>query len=88
MGCGAPFMSIPKQHPFPFDPTYGATLSALQSIRPPEAPDGFDAFWEERYSRALTIDPKPAVSHSETGHADPELSRLPSQKCDGTTVLR
>ena len=79
-------MSIPKQHPFPFDPTYGATLSALQSIRPPEAPDGFDAFWEERYSRALTIDPKPAVSHSETGHARWHVLDITYASTDGVMI--
>jgi cephalosporin-C deacetylase len=61
-------MSIPKTHPFSFDPTYGMTLDDLRAIVPPDAPAGFDAFWQKRYKRALAIDPKPALSESKLTH--------------------
>jgi cephalosporin-C deacetylase len=61
-------MSIPKTHPFSFDPTYGMTLDDLRAIVPPDAPAGFDAFWQKRYKRALAVDPKPALSGSKLTH--------------------
>lgn len=61
-------MSIPKTHPFSFDPTYGMTLDDLRAIVPPDAPGGFDAFWQKRYKRALAVDPKPALSGSKLTH--------------------
>ncbi|MBB3918255.1 acetylxylan esterase [Rhizobium fabae] len=63
-------MSIPKTHPFAFDPTYGMLLEDLLAIEPPEGPDGFDAFWEARYRKALDVDPRPALSLSEISHPD------------------
>ncbi len=61
-------MSIPTDHPFEFDPTYGMTLEALLAIVPPEAPAGFDAFWAERYVQALAVDPKPEIRESTASH--------------------
>lgn len=61
-------MSIPKTHPFPFDPTYGMTLDTLRAIAPPEAPPGFDAFWRKRYERAIATDPRPRVQRSALTH--------------------
>lgn len=54
-------MSIPTDHPYPFDPTYGFGLEALLAMRPPAAPPGFDAFWRARYDRALLVDPQPEL---------------------------
>ncbi|MBB2672044.1 UNVERIFIED_ORG: cephalosporin-C deacetylase-like acetyl esterase [Rhizobium etli] len=63
-------MSIPATHPFAFDPTYGMQLDELLAVEQPEEPDGFDAFWETRYQKALTVDPQPALSRSEITHPD------------------
>ncbi|OWV77278.1 deacetylase [Rhizobium sp. R339] len=63
-------MSIPNTHPFAFDPTYGMTLEELLAVKPPEEPEGFDAFWEARYRRALAVDPRPGLSRSELSHPD------------------
>ena len=63
-------MSVPTDHPFEFDPTYGMTLDALLAIVPPEAPAGFDAFWAARYAHALTIDPKPTIRESAASHPE------------------
>ncbi|CAN7370126.1 acetylxylan esterase [Rhizobium sp. LjRoot30] len=63
-------MSIPTTHPFAFDPTYGMTLADLQRIVPPEAPAGFDDFWQQRYRRAITVDPKPELKASDSKHPD------------------
>lgn len=59
-------MSIPTKHPYPFDPTYGMAREALLAITPPEAPPGFDAFWQKRYRRALAVNPAPVVTASAT----------------------
>jgi cephalosporin-C deacetylase len=61
-------MSIPTDHPYGFDPTYGLGLEDLRAIRPPPAPAGFDEFWRARYARALEIDPRHRLSHSESSH--------------------
>ncbi|MBB4193384.1 cephalosporin-C deacetylase [Rhizobium aethiopicum] len=63
-------MSIPKQHPFAFDPTYGMRLEELLAIELPEEPAGFDAFWEARYLKALAVDPQPVLSLSKFSHPD------------------
>ncbi|MBX4941920.1 acetylxylan esterase [Rhizobium binae] len=63
-------MSIPTTHPFAFDPTYGMTLEELLAVEPPEEPEGFDAFWEARYRKALAVDPRPEFSRSEFSHPD------------------
>ncbi|WP_424928924.1 acetylxylan esterase [Amaricoccus tamworthensis] len=57
-------MSIPTEHEFDFDPTYGYGLSELLALRPPMAPTGFDAFWRERYLAAREVDPNPRLSAS------------------------
>ena len=63
-------MSVPTVHPFAFDPTYGMQLEQLLAIEPPEAPVGFDDFWQKRYSAAIAIDPQPKLRHSKLRHDD------------------
>ncbi|MCO5730464.1 acetylxylan esterase [Rhizobium sp. SSA_523] len=52
-------MPIPADHPFDFDPSYGMAQADLEALTAPEAPPGFDPFWQERYRRALAVDPQP-----------------------------
>ena len=63
-------MSIPTDHPFGFDPTYGFDLDALRAMRPPPGPPGFDAFWRARYEAARDVDPQPQLSDSSLRHPD------------------
>ncbi len=63
-------MSIPTQHPFHFDPTYGFGLAELRAIEPPQAPPQFDAFWQARYAGALGIRPQPRLAPSSSIHPD------------------
>jgi cephalosporin-C deacetylase len=63
-------MSVPTTHPFPFDPTYGMKLEQLLAIESPEAPPGFDDFWQKRYRRALATDPQPELCKSKLDHPD------------------
>ena len=79
-------MTIPRAHPFHFDPTYGATLPALESIRPPAAPDGFDAFWNARYAKAINADPKPSLSRSELQHANWNVLDISYASTDGVAI--
>ncbi|MBY4612061.1 acetylxylan esterase, partial [Rhizobium sp. 9T] len=53
-----------------FDPTYGKQLADLLAVKQPEAPEGFDDFWEARYLRALTVDPQPVLRRSKISHPD------------------
>jgi cephalosporin-C deacetylase len=57
-------MSVPHQHSFDFDPTYGLGIHELGAMRPPKGPAGFDDFWRARYTRTLGVDPQPRLSES------------------------
>ena len=61
-------MSIPTNHPYNFDPTYGLGLDALRAMRPPQAPPGFDDFWRARYVGAVQVNPQPQLSESGASH--------------------
>jgi cephalosporin-C deacetylase len=66
----ADFMTVPTEHPFPFDPTYGMALEQLRAIRPPEAPPGFDDFWKHRYQQALSVEAQFQLRRSSSRHPD------------------
>ena len=61
-------MSVPKIHPFDFDPTYGLGIDELLALRPPPAPPGFDGLWRGRYFDALGVSPRPELSESRSSH--------------------
>ena len=63
-------MSIPTDHPYDFDPTYGLGVDALRAIRPPQAPPNFDDFWRARYAGAIGVNPKPRLIESKSSHPD------------------
>ena len=42
-----------------FDPTYGYSLQQLLAVKAPKEPKDFDAFWQKRYQKALTVAPEP-----------------------------
>lgn len=63
-------MSIPTDHAYGFDPTYGMGLETLRALKPPEAPSGFDAFWRARYETARAVDPQPKLRESAAMHPD------------------
>ncbi|WP_160009100.1 acetylxylan esterase [Rhizobium sp. 18055] len=79
-------MSIPRTHPFAFDPTYGMTLDQLRSIVPPAAPAGFDAFWQKRYTRALKIDPQPVLKQSKLTHPAWQVLDITYTSTDGLKI--
>ena len=63
-------MSIPTEHPYEFDPTYGLAVEELRAIKPPQGPPDFDEFWRARYLRALGVNPQPQLSESRSSHPD------------------
>ncbi len=44
-----------------FDPSYGYTLDQLFTIKSPHEPRDFDTFWQTRYQKALSLQPKPQI---------------------------
>lgn len=61
-------MSIPTDHPYNFDPTYGLWVEELRAIRPPQAPPNFDECWRARYVGALDVNPEPRLRASAFSH--------------------
>lgn len=61
-------MSIPTDHPYGFDPTYGFGIEQLLAMRPPQAPPDFDDFWRARYAAALDVDPRLRLGQSGSSH--------------------
>ncbi len=79
-------MSIPKTHPFDFDPTYGMQREQLLAITPPEAPPGFDDFWKKRYRRALATDPRPVLRRSKLTHPRWQVLDVTYTSTDGFRI--
>jgi cephalosporin-C deacetylase len=46
-------------HTIPFDPTYGYTLKDLLAVGVPGEPKGFERFWTDLFSRALSVKVNP-----------------------------
>lgn len=59
-----------------FDPTYGYNLEQLLQIVPPPQPEGFVAFWQARYVRAMRLDPNQQLSPCGSFHPDYECYDL------------
>jgi cephalosporin-C deacetylase len=51
--------SIIKTIGYDFDPAYGYSLKQLLAVKTPKEPVDFDSFWQNRYQKALTVDPSP-----------------------------
>jgi cephalosporin-C deacetylase len=65
-----------------FDPTYGYNLEQLLQIVPPPQPDGFVAFWQARYMRAMRLDPNQQLSPCGSFHPDYECYNLSYRSTD------
>ncbi len=48
-------------HAYNFDPAYGYSLNQLLTVKSPKEPEDFDAFWQARYQKALTVAAKPHI---------------------------
>ena len=48
------------KHDFPFDPTYGYDLAALQRVGAPPAPADFETFWRDTYEQTRAVRPNVA----------------------------
>lgn len=79
-------MSIPTDHPFGFDPTYGFGIEALRAMRPPQAPPRFDDFWRARHAAALGVNPRPWLSESRAGHPDWHVHDIVYTSTDGFRI--
>ncbi|CAN5253711.1 acetylxylan esterase [soil metagenome] len=79
-------MSIPTDHPFAFDPTYGFDLETLLALKPPDAPPGFGAFWRARYLRAGRVDPRPRLGESPLRNRDWRVQDITYTSTDGFPI--
>ena len=79
-------MSIPAFHPYGFDPAYGFDLEAFEALRPPEAPPGFDAFWQARYDAVQHLNPSVRFSESQFGHRDWRVQDIAYTSTDGFEI--
>ncbi len=74
------------QHDYPFDPSHGYSAEALRSITPPEEPPGFASYWQERYRRALEVDPQPVVAEKVQSNPAWKISEVNFASTDGVNV--
>lgn len=51
-------------HDYPFDPSYGYGLDELLAVTAPPAPADFDGFWQARWQRIQSLQPRPVLTHS------------------------
>ncbi len=79
-------MSMPRAHPFPFDPTGGLSLAALEALPLPDAAAGVDAFWETRYRAARAVDPAPRLAPRAAAHPDWQVHDLAYTSTDGVAI--
>ena len=69
---------------YSFDPTYGYTLDQLLAVKTPKEPKDFDCFWQQRYQKALTLDPQPhtkIINEDKLGWRLFEISYTSSDNC-------
>jgi cephalosporin-C deacetylase len=69
-----------------FDPTYGYHLEQLLNITPPQPPDGFEAFWQSRYTSVSILDPRLQLRPSDTDHKDFEVYDIRYQSSGGIEI--
>lgn len=79
-------MSLPTDHSYAFDPTYGLGLDELRAIRAPQGPRDFDAFWSSRYAAALKVDPRPQLSESSSHHPSWQVYDITYSSTDGFQI--
>ena len=71
------------KHDFDFDPANEYTEEQLLAIRPPDTPEGFDAFWEETFDRNLKIPVNVERRPVESPDPEKELSQVFFDTWDG-----
>lgn len=55
-------------HGYGFDPSYGYSLRDLSHVDWPPGPQDFEAFWQQRYRSAMTVDPAPTLRQGTPEH--------------------
>lgn len=73
-------------HEFDFDPRYGETLQSLLGVEGPAEPEGFVAFWQQRYARAREHTPTPELRDTGVVMADRRIFDLTHRSTDGVQV--
>jgi cephalosporin-C deacetylase len=79
-------MSIPTDHQYDFDPSYGYTLDELRAMRAPAEAAGFEGFWRARYERALGVAPRPVVGEGADAHPDWVVHDIAYTSTDGFEI--
>lgn len=78
--------SIQFKHSFLFDPTYGYSLKDFLDVPIPTPPSDFKEFWQQRYERALAINPIPNFKPSQYQHNDFEVFDINYLSTDGVLI--
>jgi len=78
--------SIPREHPFPFDPTYGYDLTRLLSVPAPEGPDDFASFWKRTYEETRAIPLRLERRKITSPRGDFEVYEIEFDSLDGVRI--
>jgi len=52
------------EHNYPFDPSYRMDLAQLLAVLPPQPPEDFASFWQQRFAAVLKHAPEPRLAPS------------------------
>jgi len=73
-------------HGYPFDPTYGYSLTGLLEIPAPPPPEDFAEFWKARYSRASGTAPQAELTPAHWHHPRYRVFDLRYRSTDGVNI--
>jgi len=77
---------VPREHPFPFDPTYGYDLARLLTVPAPEGPSDFETFWKRTYAETRAIPLKLARRSVVSSRDDFEVYEVEFDSLDGVQI--
>jgi cephalosporin-C deacetylase len=69
-----------------FDPSYGYALDQLLQVVPPPPPDDFVPFWQTRFQRALSLDPRQRLRRCHCLHPDFDCYELYYRSTDAFDI--
>lgn len=71
---------------YPFDPSYGHTLSTLLEVDAPQTPEDFSTFWQHCFEKTQRLEPQPQIKQSGRSVGDFTLYDLTFHSTDGIII--